>query len=167
LTLAGELVIRGHGLMLGYYKKPEETAAVIRNGALYSGDIGYVDADGYVFITGRAKEMIIVAGENVFPREIENILLSHPAVSEAAVVGVPDRLRGEVPAAFVILKQGQQATPIELRDYCRHHLPSHKVPRIVQIAADLPRSPTGKILKRLLPELLARGPDGGIAADTN
>lgn len=148
--LDGELVIRGHCVMQGYLNKPAETAAAIRDGALYTGDIGHVDAEGFIYITGRAKEMIIVGGENVFPREIEAALLDHPAVAEAAVIGTKDPLRGELPAAFVILREGASATETELREHCRGRLAGYKVPRFVQIEKDLPRGPTGKILKRAL-----------------
>lgn len=155
----GELVIRGHGILQGYRGKPEQTAAVLRDGALYSGDIGRVDADGFIYITGRKKEMLIVGGENVFPPEIESVLLRHPAVQEAAVIGVPDGLRGEAPVAFVILRSEAPEAPAArdgrcdeaaLRAFCKEHLASYKVPRQVRIVADLPRGPTGKILKRAL-----------------
>ncbi|NLG42566.1 MAG: long-chain fatty acid--CoA ligase [Phycisphaerae bacterium] len=146
----GELVVRGHGVMLGYYHNPEATAEVLRDGALWTGDMGYLDADGFVHITGRAKEMIIVGGENVFPREIENVLAEHSAVREAAVIGVRDDVRGELPAAFVILKEDAVANETELRDFCRSRLAGYKVPRWVRIAPELPRSATGKILKRAL-----------------
>lgn len=146
----GELVVRGHCVMQGYYNKPEQTAACIRDGALHTGDVGRVDADGFIYITGRAKEMIIVGGENVFPREIESVLMEHPAVAEAAVIAAPDSLRGETPVAHVILREGAQATDVELRGHCRDRLAGYKVPREVRIATDLPRGPTGKILKRAL-----------------
>ncbi|MBU0641023.1 MAG: AMP-binding protein [Planctomycetes bacterium] len=146
----GELLVRGHGVMRGYYNNPEATAAVLRDAALWTGDIGHVDADGFIHITGRAKEMMIIGGENVFPLEIEGVLLDHPAVTEAAAIGAPDDLRGEVPVAFVILKEGASATETELRHFCRERLAGFKVPRDVHIAADLPHGPTGKILKRAL-----------------
>lgn len=146
----GELVVRGHCVMQGYLNRPDETAAIIRDGALWTGDIGQVDADGYITLTGRAKEMMIVAGENVFPGEIEAVLSEHPAVAEVGVVGVPDELRGELPLAFVILKDGSQIDGGELRQFCRVRLSGHKVPREVRIVADLPRGPTGKVLRRLL-----------------
>lgn len=146
----GELLIRGHCVMQGYHNKPDQTAEVIRDGALRTGDIGRIDPDGFVFITGRAKEMIIVGGENVFPREIEAAMAQHPAVAEVAVIGAKDDLRGEVPIAFVILHEGATATEAELRSFCREHLAGFKVPRDVRISTDLPRGPTGKILKRAL-----------------
>jgi long-chain acyl-CoA synthetase len=146
----GELLIRGHCVMLGYHNRPEATAAAVRDGALRTGDVGHVDAEGFVYITGRAKEMIIVGGENVYPREIEGVLAEHAAVAEAAVVGMPDELRGELPLAYVILREEASASAAELRSFCRERLAGYKVPREVRIAADLPRSPTGKILKRAL-----------------
>jgi len=147
----GELVVRGHCVMQGYLNKPEATAGVIRAGALHTGDIGRLDADGFVTITGRAKDMMIVGGENVFPFEIETALLEHPAVAEAAVIGIHDEVRGEVPVAFIIPAPG--ATPpseAELRAFCRQRLAPYKVPRRIISAAELPRGPTGKILKRAL-----------------
>ncbi|MFH1746996.1 MAG: AMP-binding protein [Planctomycetota bacterium] len=146
----GELTVRGHCVMLGYHNQPEVTAATIREGTLYTGDVGHLDEDGYIFITGRAKEMIIVGGENVFPREIEDVLNEHSAVAETAVIGVQDEVRGELPVAFVILKEHAQTTETELRDFCRQRLAGYKVPRRITITTELPRSPTGKILKRAL-----------------
>lgn len=146
----GELCVSGHCLMLGYFNKPDQTAAVLRDGEFRTGDIGSVDADGFIRITGRAKEMLIIGGENVFPREIENVLAEHPAVAECAVIGAPDPLRGELPVAFVILREGVSATDVELREFCRDKLAGYKAPREVRIMPDLPRSPTGKILKRAL-----------------
>ncbi len=147
----GELVVRGHCVMQGYLNKPAETARVIRDGALYTGDIGHVDADGFVYITGRAKDMLIVGGENVFPSEIEQVLLDHPGVAEAAVIGQRDEVRGEIPVAF-ICPTSADAPPgeAELRELCRKRLAAYKVPRQFIITTELPRGPTGKILKRAL-----------------
>ncbi len=147
----GELVVRGHGVMRGYLNKPGLTASVVRAGGLWTGDIGRLDDDGFVYITGRAKEMLIVGGENVFPIEIESVLTQHPAIAEAAVIGVRDDLRGELPVAFVVPIPGvAPPTEAELRTFCRDRLAAYKVPRQVHIRTDLPRSPTGKILKRAL-----------------
>lgn len=146
----GELVIRGHCVMKGYHNQPEATAQAIRDNALHTGDIGRIDDDGFVFITGRLKEMMIVGGENVFPFEIESVLADHPAVAEAAVIGLPDATRGEIPVAYVIPTEGADPDPAELRNHCRRRLAGYKVPREIRIAQDLPRSPTGKILKRAL-----------------
>ena len=154
----GEVQVRGPCVMKGYYQRPEETAAVIdADGWLHTGDIGKLDADGYLFITGRKKEMMIVGGENVSLGEIESVLVGHPAVAEAAVIGVPDASRGEVPVAFVTLSadaQGKAVSEQDLHDFARRHLARHKVPHQIRIAHDLPRGPTGKVLKRKLTELL-------------
>ncbi|MEE9220726.1 MAG: hypothetical protein V3U34_04265, partial [candidate division NC10 bacterium] len=138
----------GPGVMKGYYNKADETAEVIdAEGWFKTGDQGRLSKDGFLSITGRIKEMLIIGGENVFPSEIENALIQHPAVDEAAVIGIPDESRGEVPMAFVILNEGQSADEKELRSHCRDRLASLKVPRQVKICDDLPRGPTGKILK--------------------
>lgn len=151
----GELWIKGPNIMKGYYKKPEETAAVLTADGWYkSGDMGTVDSDGIIRITGRKKEMIIVGGENVYPREIESVFEGHPAVAETAVIGQKDESRGEVVVAFVILREGMAATELELRDFCRDKIAGYKIPRRVIIAQELPRGATGKILKRKLSELL-------------
>ncbi len=151
----GELWIRGPIVMKGYYKKEADTCAVLTPDGWYkTGDMAAVDSEGYITITGRKKEMIIVGGENVYPREIEAILDEHPAVAESAVVGQVDPSRGEVVAAFVMLHEGTTATEIELRDHCRGRLAGYKVPRRVIVSSDLPRGPTGKILKRKLKEML-------------
>jgi long-chain acyl-CoA synthetase len=147
----GEILAAGPGIMHGYYRKPDETrAAIDPAGWFHTGDIGTLDADGFLSITGRKKEMIIVGGENVYPAEVENVLCDHPAVSEAAVVGRRDPSRGEVVVAHVILNDARRVGELELRDFCRSRLAGCKVPREIKIAADLPRGPTGKILKRAL-----------------
>ncbi len=147
----GELVVHGHCVMRGYLNKPEQTATAVRAGALWTGDIGHVDAEGFVHITGRAKEMMIVGGENVFPFEIESALMDHPAIAEAAVIGVRDDIRGELPVAYVIpFPSATAPTEAELRTFCRARLAAYKVPRQIHVAEELPRGPTGKILKRAL-----------------
>ncbi|MBN1514328.1 MAG: AMP-binding protein [Phycisphaerae bacterium] len=151
----GDIQVRGPGVMQGYHGRPDLThAALSADGWFRTGDVGRQDADGFLYITGRKKEMMIVGGENVFPREIEAALLDHPAVAEAAVVGVPDASRGEVPAAFVICREGRSATDAELRAFVRERLAGYKVPRFVRVAEELPRSPTGKVHKRLLKKML-------------
>jgi long-chain acyl-CoA synthetase len=151
----GEIWLRGPMVMHGYYQLPQATAeALTGDGFFKTGDIGKVDADGYLYVTGRKKEMIIVAGEKAVPREIEAVLMLHPAVVEAAVIGKKDPSRGEVVVAFVQLKEEQTTAPPDpaaLRDFCRQQgLVAWKCPREVTIVAELPRSPTGKVLKRML-----------------
>jgi long-chain acyl-CoA synthetase len=148
----GEIWLKGPMIMQGYHNLPNETSSVLTpDGYFKTGDLGMIDPDGFLHITGRKKEMIIVAGEKAFPREIEDILLQHPAVSEAAVVGKKDPQRGEVVVAFVIPKEGQTLQPEDLRDFARTHgLAQWKVPREVFVVPDLPRNPTGKVLKREL-----------------
>jgi long-chain acyl-CoA synthetase len=151
----GELFVRGPLVMKGYYHKPAETAATIdAQGWLRTGDIVRIDADGYIKITGRAKDLIIVGGENVYPREIEEVLDRHPAVEESAIIGRQDGLRGEAIVGFVTLREGCSANSTDLRAFCRESLAGFKVPREIHIRPDLPRGPTGKILKRELPSLL-------------
>jgi long-chain acyl-CoA synthetase len=146
----GELMVRGSNVMVGYHNLPEDTAKTIVNGWLHTGDLGKMDADGFVTITGRKKELIISAGENIYPREIEEVLAQHPKVKECAVIGVKDEVRGEVPKAFVIPRDGETLEEKELRLFCRDHLANYKVPKHIDIVPDLPRSPTGKIIKRAL-----------------
>lgn len=151
----GELAVTGAGVMRGYLNKPDATREILRDGVLYTGDAGRVDADGFIYITGRVKDMLIVGGENVFPREIEAVIEQHPAVAEAAIIGAPDESRGEVPVAFVTLREGAaDVDPIELREFCRDKLAGYKVPREAFVIEELPRGPTGKILKRALVERL-------------
>jgi long-chain acyl-CoA synthetase len=146
----GEIVIRGPMLMKGYWNNPEETAEVLRGGWLYTGDIGYVDQDGYFWITDRKKDLIIKAGENISPRPIEQALFGHPKVSEAAVIGIKDELYGEDIKAFVVLKPGQEATAEEIIEYCRPKLTSFLLPKEVAFLKALPKSLVGKVLKKEL-----------------
>jgi len=146
----GEIVIRGHNVMKGYYKQPDATAQAFRGGWFHSGDLAYVDDDGYLFIVDRKKDLVIRGGYNVYPREIEEVLFAHPAVAEAAVVGKPDGKLGEEVLAFVVLKPGATVTPDEIIVYCKERLAAYKYPRHVQITEELPKGPTGKILKQEL-----------------
>ena len=146
----GELIVRGPNVMMGYYNQPEETAQTIRDGWLYTGDIAHLDSDEYIFIVERKKDMLIYRGCNIYPREVEEVLHKHPAIQEAAVVGVPDAARGEMPKAFVVLKEGSHATEKELKRFCMEHLARYKVPRIFSFETELPMTPTGKILKKEL-----------------
>jgi long-chain acyl-CoA synthetase len=146
----GEIMVRGPNVMQGYRNLPEETAKTITNRWLHTGDLGKLDEEGFVKITGRKKELIISAGENIYPREIEEVVAQHPKVKEVVVIGVKDEVRGEVPKAFVIACDGSTIEEKELRAFCRDHLANYKVPKYIQVVADLPRSPTGKVLKRML-----------------
>ena len=149
----GEIVIRGPMLMKGYWNKPEETAEILRDGWLHTGDVGYVDEDGYFWITDRKKDLIIKAGENISPRVIEEILFKHPKVSEAAVIGIKDNVYGENIKAFVVLRPGQTATAEEIIEYCQTKLTSFLVPKEVGFMKALPKSLVGKVLKKELRKL--------------
>jgi long-chain acyl-CoA synthetase len=146
----GEIVIRGHNIMKGYFKQPEATAAAMRNGWFHSGDIGYIDEDGDFCIVDRKKDLIIRGGYNVFPREVEEALYAHPAVAEAAVIGVPDARLGEEVKAFIAFRPGMSATTEQIIQHCKTLVAAYKYPRVVTILDSLPKGPTGKILKRAL-----------------
>jgi len=142
----GEIIVSGP-IMKGYYNNPQDTAEVIKDGWLYTGDIGRVDEDGYLFIVGRKKEVIIVKGQNIYPGDIEDVLYTHPKVAEAAVVGIPDELRGEVIRAVISLKEGEVTTEEEIKRFCRKHMADFKVPKQVIFMDSLPKTATGKIGK--------------------
>ncbi len=144
----GEIAIRGHNVMRGYWGRPEATAEAIPDGWFRTGDLARVDEDGYYFIVDRKKEMIIRGGYNVYPREIEEVLHEHPAVAEAAVIGIPHDSLGEEVGAAVALKPGAAATPEELRAFTKERVAAYKYPRHVWLVAELPKGPTGKILRR-------------------
>ena len=144
---AGEIQVRGPNVMKGYWRNPSATAEAIVDGWFRTGDIGMTDADGALRIVDRKKDLIIRAGYNVYPREVEGVLHLHPAVALAAVVGVPDPRRGEEVKAVVTLKPGTTATPTEIVAFCRRHLAAYKYPRLVEVRDSLPLGPTGKILK--------------------
>ena len=146
----GEIVIRGHNVMKGYYKRPAETAEALRGGWFHTGDIGVIDDDGYVSIVDRKKDMLIRGGTNVYPREVEDVLMTHPAVSLAAVIGVPDDRLGEEVKAFVVLKPGMALEADELISWSREQLAAFKYPRFVEFRESLPLGPTGKVFKRAL-----------------
>jgi long-chain acyl-CoA synthetase len=146
----GEICIKGPNVMLGYWNRPTETSNAIRDGWFHSGDIGYMDADGYIYIVDRVKDMINSAGFKIWPREVEEVLFQHPAIRECAVVGLTDPLKGEIPAAFVVLAEDASLSAEEFEAYCRQHIASYKVPRHVEFVAALPKNATGKILKRVL-----------------
>lgn len=146
----GEICVRGGNVMLGYFNKPEETAKALRNGWLLTGDVGYRDADGYFFITDRKKDMLLVNGINVYPREIEEVIYTFPGIKEAAVISRPDERKGEQPIAYVALNEGATLNERELIHYMRERLADYKVPRQVTVLPALPRNATGKILKTAL-----------------
>ena len=157
----GEIVVRGENVMLGYLNQPEATAEVMTSGWYHTGDIGKIDSDGYVFILDRKKDMVITAGLNVYPREIEEVLFAHPAVADCAVIGLPEAVRGEEVVAVVIKRSEASVSERELVVHCRERLANYKVPRKVIFREVLPRGGTGKVVKRLLKkelelELLAR-----------
>jgi len=146
---SGEVCLHTDQLMAGYWNKPEATASAIGDDGWYrSGDGGHIDADGYVYITDRIKDMIISGGENIYPAEIERVLAEHPSVADLTVVGVPDEKWGEVPKAVVVAADGYTVDEAELLAYCRGHLASYKCPKSVDVVDELPRNPTGKILKK-------------------
>jgi long-chain acyl-CoA synthetase len=149
----GEVCVKGGNVMMGYWKQPEETAKAIRQDWLLTGDIGYRDEQGYYFITDRKKDMLLVNGINVYPREIEEVLYQFPGVKEAAVIGRPDSRKGEQPVAFISPNEGQAVDETELRNFLRKRLADYKVPRKIIVLPALPRNATGKILKTALREL--------------
>lgn len=146
----GEIVLRGENILKGYYKNEEATANAFRGGWFHTGDVGYRDADGFFYIVDRKSDMIIRGGENIYPREIDEILYQHPAVAAAATIGIPDALYGEEVAGFVVLKEGREATEEELVEFCRERLADYKCPRTIRFVDEIPKGPTGKLLKREL-----------------
>lgn len=149
----GELVLKGPNVMVGYHNMPEETAKTLRNGWLHTGDLAKKDEDGYFYIVDRLKDMIITGGFNVYPREIEEVLLTHPAVLEAAVVGVGDPLKGEEIKAFIVLKEGAEADRRELQSFLKDKIASYKIPKYFEFVKELPKTPTGKVNKKLLKQM--------------
>jgi long-chain acyl-CoA synthetase len=149
----GEIVVQGPTLMKGYWNLPEETAKAIRNGWLHTGDIGYMDEDGYFYITGRKKDIIIRGGENVSPVEVEEVIMRHPAVAEAGVVGIPDATYGEEIKAFVVTRPDKQVREEELVAFCKGYLPTFKLPKKVQFTESLPKNLLGKVLRAELRKL--------------
>ncbi len=148
----GELCLRGPQVMAGYWQKPEETALVLRDGWLYTGDLARMDEAGYFYIIDRKKDLIISAGYKIFPREVEEVLYRHPQIKEAVVFGCPDAYRGEAVKAVIVPWPGGSLTPAEVQAFCQEHLAAYKVPRLVEFRAELPKSTVGKVLRRLLRE---------------
>jgi len=150
----GEIVLRGENILKGYYKNPEATKTAFRNGWFHTGDIGYRDQDGFYYIVDRKSDMIIRGGENIYPREIDEVLYEHPSVASAAVVGVPDELYGEEVAAFVVLREGSETSERELIEFCKGRLADYKCPKTVRLVKEIPKGPTGKLLKRELVKMI-------------
>lgn len=148
----GQVAVRGKNVMLGYYNLPEATASTFHRGFFLTGDLGYLDEDGYLFIVGRSKELIIRGGQNIYPAEVEQVLLKMTGIADVAVVGVPDEYMGERVKAFVVPATGFSLDEDEVKEYCGAHLAPYKVPRLVEFREELPRNSTGKVLKRLLLE---------------
>ncbi len=146
----GEVLVKGPQVCSGYYGKPDETGLAIRDGWLSTGDIGYMDDDGYLFIVDRKKDIIIAGGYNIYPREIDEVLYEHPKIKDACSFGIPDTYRGETVKAVIVLKEGAVATEKEIQDYCREKLSAYKVPKMIEFRQQLPVSATGKILRRVL-----------------
>ena len=154
----GEICFSGPQLMIGFWNRPEETSGVLRDHVddegtrrwLHTGDLGYMDEDGYLFIVDRKKDLIKTSGYQVWPREVEEVLAAHPSVAEVGVAGIPDEAKGEAIRAWVVLRQGQQATEAELRAFCRERLAPFKVPSRVEFRTDLPKTLVGKVLRRAL-----------------
>jgi long-chain acyl-CoA synthetase len=146
----GEIVVRGDVVMMGYFNRPDETAEAVRDGVLHTGDVGYKDEDGYIFIVDRIKDMVIRGGENIYPKEIDNVLAAHPNIADAATIGVPDNVMGEEVKAFIIARD-PSLTEEEVREWCRKHLAEFKIPKYVEILdEDLPRNALGKVMKKVL-----------------
>lgn len=146
----GEIAVKGPQVMKGYWNRPEETEQVLRDGWLLTGDLGYMDDEGYFYVVDRKKDMIIAGGFNIYPREIEEVFYEHPAVQEVVAAGIPDPYRGETVKVYIVLKEGAHATEAELNEYARKHLAAYKVPRLYEFRKELPKTAVGKILRRAL-----------------
>ncbi len=151
-NVVGELVLRGENVMKGYYNQPEETEKTLKNGWLHTGDLARMDEDGYIYIVDRKKDMVVVSGMNVYPREIEEVIFKHPKVKETAVIGVPDRLRGEKVKALVVLKEGEECTASDISAFLKERLAAFKLPKNIEFVDSLPKNGSGKILKKVLKE---------------
>jgi long-chain acyl-CoA synthetase len=146
----GEVVVKGPQVMQGYWNNPADTAEMIRDGWLYTGDIGYMDADGYIYLTSRKKDLIKPSGHQVWPREVEEVIATHPAVAEVGVAGIPDAYQGEAVKAWVVLVPGQKLNAQDLQSYCRERLTAFKVPKYIEFRDTLPKTMVGKVLRRVL-----------------
>jgi long-chain acyl-CoA synthetase len=152
----GELIARGPNISPGYYKLPDITAETFKDGWLYTGDMARMDEDGYIYLVARKKNLIIRGGFNIFPRDVDEVLLNHPAIIEAAVIGVPDPILGEEIKAFVVVKEGEKLTEEEIIAHCRKYLATYETPRYIEFTKELPRSPIGKLMQKELRELHAK-----------
>lgn len=157
----GEIAIKGPQNMMGYYKKPEETAETLRDGWVYTGDIGFFDPDGYLSVVDRKKDMVIASGYNIYPVEVDNILFDHPAILEACVVGIPHEYRGETLKAFVVVKEGETLSAEEVIVYCKEKLAAYKVPKEIEFLDELPKTAVGKVLRRELRDREIAGRESG------
>ncbi|MBL1703868.1 long-chain fatty acid--CoA ligase, partial [Klebsiella pneumoniae] len=146
----GELIVRGPNVMKGYYNAPEDTAATLKDGWLYTGDLAKMDEEGYFYIVDRKKDIVLVGGYNVYPREVEEVLYEHEKVQEVVTIGVPDPYRGETVKAFVVLKEGAECSEEELDQFARKYLAAYKVPKVYEFREELPKTTVGKILRRVL-----------------
>jgi long-chain acyl-CoA synthetase len=156
----GELIVRGPQVMKGYWNRPDETAQVLRDGWLYTGDMGTMDEDGFFAIVDRKKDVIIASGFKIYPREIDEVLYEHPSIKEAVAIGIPDEYRGETVKAFIVLREGATVTLEEIDAWCRERLAAFKVPRVIEFRDSLPKTIIGKVLRRkLLEEELKRDPN--------
>jgi len=154
----GEIVLQGECFSIhGYLNRPEVNQETNRGGWFHSGDLGYVDKDGYLCVVDRKQDLIITGGQNIYPAEVEEELYTHPKVALAAVIGIPDKMKGEIAKAYIVLKKGQTATEKEIIDYVRERIAKFKAPRKVEFVDSLPQGPTGKILKRVLKEQVLKG----------
>jgi long-chain acyl-CoA synthetase len=149
----GEVLIRGPQIMMGYYKRDDETKKVMRDGWFCTGDIGVFDDEGYLTLVDRKKDLIIASGYNIYPVEVDGVLMGHPKILEACCIGVADGYRGETVKAFVVVKPGETLTQDEVVGYCKKHLAAYKVPTIIEFIDELPKSGVGKILRRKLKEM--------------
>ncbi|OPX32898.1 MAG: hypothetical protein B1H11_13410 [Desulfobacteraceae bacterium 4484_190.1] len=154
----GELVVKSPCVMKGYYNLPEANKKVFRGGWLHTGDMLRQDKDGYHYFVDRKKDMIVTAGYNIYAKELENVLLNHPAVLEVAVIGVPDEIKGQLPKALIVKKEGTSLTEEVLKRYAREYLAPYKVPRIIEFVGNLPHTPQGKIAKGILREIEGKKP---------
>ena len=148
----GELVVKSPCLLKGYHNRPDADKEAFRNGWFHTGDLGYRDEDNYFFIVDRKKHIIIKGGENISPKAVEDVLNKHPAVNEAAVLGIPDKIYGEEVKAFIVLNKGKKASEEELIAHCKKHLHSFQCPKYVEFTAEIPKTPSGKVMKRKLLE---------------